>query len=104
MLAAPTLWKIRLPRPTSRQSKNSCVRSDCEILGGIIVIDFIDMADSSNRQKVLDELQAEMKKDKAPSKILGFNEFGLVAVTRKRVNSHWSARFFRNVPSVVGGV
>ncbi len=54
-------------------------------LGGIIVIDFIDMADSSNRQKVLDELQAEMKKDKAPSKILGFNEFGLVAVTRKRV-------------------
>ena len=54
-------------------------------LGGIIVIDFIDMADSSNRQKVLEELQAEMKKDKAPSKILGFNEFGLVAVTRKRV-------------------
>ncbi len=54
-------------------------------LGGIIVIDFIDMADSSNRQKVLEELQGEMKKDKAPSKILGFNEFGLVAVTRKRV-------------------
>ena len=54
-------------------------------LGGIIVIDFIDMADPKNRQKVLEELQAEMKKDKAPSKILGFNEFGLIAVTRKRV-------------------
>ncbi len=54
-------------------------------LGGIIVIDFIDMADPNNRQKVLEELQGEMKKDKAPSKILGFNEFGLVAVTRKRV-------------------
>lgn len=54
-------------------------------LGGIIVIDFIDMADPKNRQKVLEELQAEMKKDKAPSKILDFNEFGLIAVTRKRV-------------------
>mgnify|MGYP001236887298 CR=1 FL=1 len=54
-------------------------------LGGIIVIDFIDMANPKNRQKVLEELQAEMKKDKAPSKILGFNEFGLIAVTRKRV-------------------
>ncbi len=54
-------------------------------LGGIIVIDFIDMADPNNRQKVLEKLQAEMKNDKAPSKILGFNEFGLVAVTRKRV-------------------
>lgn len=54
-------------------------------LGGIIVIDFIDMADAKNRQKVLEDLQAELKKDKAPSKILGFNEFGLVAITRKRV-------------------
>ena len=54
-------------------------------LGGIIVIDFIDMDEKKNRQKVMSALQAEMDKDKSPSRILDFNEFGLVAITRKRV-------------------
>lgn len=54
-------------------------------LGGIIVVDFIDMNEPKNQQKVYDGLQQELKKDKSPSKILPFNEFGLVAITRKRV-------------------
>ncbi|MEE8349324.1 MAG: Rne/Rng family ribonuclease [Acidobacteriota bacterium] len=53
-------------------------------LGGIIIIDFIDMEERKNRQKVLTALQTELAKDKAPSKMLQFNEFGLVAITRKR--------------------
>ncbi|MGH9339187.1 MAG: Rne/Rng family ribonuclease [Acidobacteriota bacterium] len=53
-------------------------------LGGIIVIDFIDMDERKNRQKVMDALEQELSKDKSPSKILQFNEFGLVAITRKR--------------------
>ncbi|MFB3068458.1 MAG: ribonuclease E/G [Acidobacteriota bacterium] len=54
-------------------------------LGGIIVIDFIDMDEKKNRQKVMSALQAELEKDKSPSRVLEFNEFGLVAITRKRV-------------------
>ena len=54
-------------------------------LGGIIVIDFIDMDERKNRQKVLIALEEELKKDRAPSKVLQFNDFGLVAITRKRV-------------------
>ncbi len=53
-------------------------------LGGIIVIDFIDMSDQGNQQKVLEALRHELSKDKSPSKVLPFNEFGLVAITRKR--------------------
>ncbi len=53
-------------------------------IGGIIIIDFIDMSDSSNRRQVLDALRRELSKDKAPFKILDFNEFGLVVLTRKR--------------------
>lgn len=53
-------------------------------LGGIIVIDFIDMNDQGNQQRVLEALRQELAKDKSPSKILPFNEFGLVAITRKR--------------------
>jgi len=54
-------------------------------LGGIIVIDFIDMDERRNRHKVLAALEEELKKDRAPSKVLQFNDFGLVAITRKRV-------------------
>ncbi len=54
-------------------------------LGGIIVIDFIDMDERKNRKRVMEELSRELANDKSPSKILEFNEFGLVAITRKRV-------------------
>ncbi|MGI8744516.1 MAG: Rne/Rng family ribonuclease [Bryobacteraceae bacterium] len=54
-------------------------------LGGIIVVDFIDMDERKNRQKVMQTLEEAMRSDKAPNKILQFNDFGLVAITRKRV-------------------
>jgi len=54
-------------------------------LGGIIVIDFIDMDERKNRKRVMEALSLEIARDKAPNKILEFNEFGLVAITRKRV-------------------
>jgi ribonuclease G len=54
-------------------------------LGGIIVVDFIDMDERKNRQKVMQALEESMRADKAPYKILQFNDFGLVAITRKRV-------------------
>jgi ribonuclease G len=53
-------------------------------LGGIIVVDFIDMEERRNRDKVLFALQQALEEDKAPSKALSFNEFGLVCITRKR--------------------
>ena len=54
-------------------------------LGGIIIIDFIDMDERKNRNRVMAALEEELKKDRAPSKVLQFNDFGLVAITRKRV-------------------
>jgi ribonuclease G len=54
-------------------------------LGGIIVIDFIDMDERKNRLRVMQALEEAMRSDRAPYKILQFNDFGLVAITRKRV-------------------
>jgi ribonuclease G len=54
-------------------------------LGGIIVIDFIDMDERKNRFKVMAALEEALKSDRAPTKVLQFNDFGLVAITRKRV-------------------
>jgi ribonuclease G len=54
-------------------------------LGGIIIIDFIDMDDRKNRFRVMAALEEALKSDRAPTKVLQFNDFGLVAITRKRV-------------------
>lgn len=54
-------------------------------LGGIIVLDLIDMEERRNRQRVMTALQDALRRDKSPTKVLSFNDFGLVIMTRKRV-------------------
>ncbi len=54
-------------------------------IGGIIIIDFIDLEEEKNRKKVFDELKKEFKKDRAKVSILPMTEFGLVQITRQRV-------------------
>ena len=54
-------------------------------LGGIIVLDFIDMEEKKNRQKVFQAVEQELRKDRSPSKALQVSDFGLVIITRKRV-------------------
>ncbi len=54
-------------------------------LGGIIVLDFIDMEEKKNRQKVFQAVEQELRRDRSPSKALQVSDFGLVIVTRKRV-------------------
>src|SRR5205085_1542356 len=54
-------------------------------LGGIIVLDLIDMEEKKNRQKVLQAVEQELKKDRSPSKALQVSDFGLIIITRKRV-------------------
>jgi ribonuclease G len=54
-------------------------------LGGIIVLDFIDMEEKKNRQKVIQAVEQELKKDRSPSKAIQVQDFGLVIITRKRV-------------------
>src|SRR4029079_5572053 len=54
-------------------------------LGGIIVLDFIDMEEKKNRQKVFQAVESELRKDRSPSKPLQVSDFGLVIITRKRV-------------------
>ena len=85
-------------------------------LGGIIVVDFIDMDERKNRQKVMQALEEAMRVDRAPYKILQFNDFGLVAITRKRVKQSLErtlcspcpycegAGSIKSVPTVIGEI
>jgi ribonuclease G len=54
-------------------------------LGGIVVLDFIDMEEKKNRQKVYQAIELELKKDRSPSKAIQVSDFGLIIITRKRV-------------------
>ena len=54
-------------------------------LGGIIVLDLIDMEDKKNRQKVYQAVEQELRKDRSPSKAVQVSDFGLIIITRKRV-------------------
>ena len=71
-------------------------------LGGIIVIDFIDMDERKNRQKVMQALEEALRSDRAPSKVLQFNDFGLVAITRKRVKQSLERTLGEPCPDCVG--
>jgi ribonuclease G len=71
-------------------------------LGGIIVVDFIDMEEKKNRQRVMAALEEAVRADRVPSKILQFNDFGLVAITRKRTQPSLERTLCRPCPHCNG--
>ncbi len=72
-------------------------------LGGIIVIDFIDMEDRKNRQKVQQVLQDALRQNRSPSRVLPFNDFGLVVITRKPVRQSLERSLCAPCPVCSGG-
>jgi ribonuclease G len=72
-------------------------------LGGIIVLDLIDMEERRNRQKVMQALQDALRNDKSPTKVLSFNDFGLVIMTRKRVKQSLERTLCSPCPYCQGG-
>ncbi len=54
-------------------------------IGGIIVVDFIDLQHDSNRKKIYDEIKKEFRKDRAKTNILPMSDFGLMQITRQRI-------------------
>lgn len=57
-------------------------------IGGIIVIDFIDLEEEKNRKKIYDELKKEFRKDRAKVSVLPMSDFGLVQITRQRIRQN----------------
>ena len=68
-------------------------------MGGIIVVDFIDMSNGENRQKLFDALREEMKDDRAKHKILPPSKFGLIQITRQRVRPEINIKTKEENPS-----
>ncbi|WP_018109523.1 Rne/Rng family ribonuclease [Bacteroides propionicifaciens] len=71
-------------------------------MGGIIVIDFIDMGEASNRQKVYERMCANMQKDRARHNILPLSKFGLMQITRQRVRPAMDVNTLEICPTCFG--
>ncbi len=71
-------------------------------IGGIIVVDFIDMEDESNREAVLRRFLANLAKDRATTQVFGMSPLGLVEMTRKRVSGGLLESLSRPCPSCQG--
>lgn len=71
-------------------------------MGGIIVVDFIDMGNAENRKKLYNHLREEMKDDKAKHKILPPSKFGLIQITRQRVRPERNIETKEENPNVSG--
>lgn len=68
-----------------RAARETCHQLRLRDIGGIIVIDFIDMWDEKNRKKVYDEVKKELKKDRAKVDVAPIGHFGLMVMTRQRI-------------------
>ncbi|MFT5077636.1 MAG: ribonuclease G [Planctomycetota bacterium] len=72
-------------------------------MGGIIVVDFIDMAQAKNRKALYDHMRDEMKDDRAKHKILPPSKFGLIQITRQRVRPEMNIKTREDAPGTVSG-
>jgi ribonuclease G len=71
-------------------------------IGGIIVIDFIDLEEDKNRKKVYDELKKEFRRDRSKVSVLPMSDFGLVQITRQRIRQNIN-QAMKDVCPVCGG-
>ncbi|HCA79174.1 MAG TPA: ribonuclease E/G [Bacteroidetes bacterium] len=71
-------------------------------IGGIIVIDFIDLEDEKNKKKVYDEVKKELKRDRAKATVLPMTEFGLMQITRQRIRQNVQMSFSDACPTCGG--
>lgn len=71
-------------------------------MGGIIVVDFIDMTNPLNRRKLFEQMKEQMKKDRAKHNILPPSKFGLVQITRQRVRTETNVEILEKCPACGG--
>jgi len=71
-------------------------------IGGIVIIDFIDMESSMRRKETLSILQNALKKDKARTNIISFSELNIVEMTRQRVRKSLESVSYENCPYCQG--
>lgn len=71
-------------------------------IGGIIIIDFIDMDDEEHKKAIITALEADFKRDRTKTNVMGFTELGLVEITRKKARQNLESMLYSECPCCAG--
>jgi len=86
--AAKREQELNSLRTDLEAAREICRQLRLRDIGGIIVIDFIDLDDEKNKKKVFDEVKKELKRDRAKTTGLPLTEFGIMQITRQRIRQN----------------
>ncbi|MBM4167584.1 MAG: Rne/Rng family ribonuclease [Ignavibacteria bacterium] len=89
-------------RTNLEAAREICRQIRLRDVGGIIVIDFIDLEEEKNRKKLYDEIRKELKRERAKVTVLPMTEFGLIQMTRQRIRQNVMLSFSEACPTCGG--
>ncbi len=101
--AAKREQELNSLRTNLEAAREVCRQLRLRDIGGIIVIDFIDLEEDKNRKKVYDELRKEFRRDRAKVTVLPMTELGIVQITRQRIRQNILHSFSEPCPVCGGG-
>jgi ribonuclease G len=89
-------------RTNLEAAREVCRQLRLRDIGGLIVVDFIDLEDEKNKKKIYDEMKKELRRDRAKMTVLPMTEFGLVQITRQRIRQSVHLSFSEACPTCGG--
>ena len=101
--AAKREQELNSLRTNLEAAREVCRQLRLRDIGGIIVIDFIDLDDERNKKKIYDELRKEFRKDRAKVTVIPMTEIGLAQITRQRIRQNILQSFSEPCPVCGGG-
>ncbi len=100
--AAKREQELNSLRTDLEAAREICRQLRLRDIGGLIVVDFIDLEDEKNKKKVYDEMKKEMKRDRAKITVLPMTEFCIVQITRQRIRQTVQMSFSEACPTCAG--
>ncbi len=100
--AAKKEQELNSLRTDLEASREICRQLRLRDIGGLVVVDYIDLEDEKNRKKIYDEMKKELRRDRAKVTVLPMTEFGLVQLTRQRIRQNVTMSFSESCPTCGG--
>jgi len=100
--AAKKEQELNSLRTNLEAAREICRQLRLRDIGGLVIVDFIDLEDEKNKKKIYDEMKKELRKDRAKVTVLPMTEFGLVQITRQRIRQSVQLSFTEGCPMCGG--
>lgn len=100
--AAKKEQELNSLRTNLEASREICRQLRLRDIGGLVIVDFIDLEDEKNKKKIYDEMKKELRKDRAKVTVLPMTDFGLVQITRQRIRQSLQLSFSEGCPMCGG--